>query len=94
VVPAPTKWRYRFDAAGELRPFERAQMHFIGRAMIARGWLRAEDLPAAEALRVEIRGPARELIAPAAPGDSVSAAAPGGSAPAAAAIVGRAVREP
>ena len=64
VVPAPVKWRYRFDAAGDLRPFERAQMHFIGRAMVAKGWLRAEDLPESDALRVELRGPARDVLFP------------------------------
>jgi hypothetical protein len=64
VIPAPTKWRYRFDPTGALRPFERAQMHFIGRAMIKKGWLSAEDLPAAEALRIEITGPAREMLVP------------------------------
>ena len=64
VVPAPTKWRYRFDTAGELRPFERAQMHFIGRAMIAKGWLDPAQLPGRDALRVELRGPAREVLFP------------------------------
>ena len=64
VVPAPTKWRYRFDAAGELRPFERAQMHFIGRAMVARGWLDPAQLPDRDVLRVELRGPAREALFP------------------------------
>jgi len=59
VVPAPLKWRYRFDASGNLRPFERAQMHFIGRAMIRKGWLAPEDLPPADSLHVELRGPAR-----------------------------------
>jgi membrane peptidoglycan carboxypeptidase len=63
VVPAPTKWRYRFDASGALRPFERAQMHYIGRAMIRKGWLGAADLPAADSLRVEISGPARGMLA-------------------------------
>ena len=75
VVPAPTKWRYRFDAAGELRPFERAQMHFIGRAMIAKGWLAPEDLPAAETLRVELRGTAREALEGAVPGAGEASAA-------------------
>jgi transglycosylase-like protein len=64
VVPAPTKWRYRFDATGALRPFERAQMHFIGRAMVARGRLAADRLPPAESLRVELKGPARDLLFP------------------------------
>ncbi|HEY2955597.1 MAG TPA: biosynthetic peptidoglycan transglycosylase [Candidatus Eisenbacteria bacterium] len=63
VIPAPTKWRYRFDPAGELRPFERAQMHFIGRAMVKKGWLSADELPPADSLRVEIAGPAREMLA-------------------------------
>jgi hypothetical protein len=64
VVPAPSKWRYRFDPTGALRPFARAQMHFIGRAMIAKGWLSPEALPAAESLRVDLRGPARDVIFP------------------------------
>jgi hypothetical protein len=64
VVPAPTKWRYRFDDAGALRPFARAQMHFIGRAMIAKGRLTAERLPPADSLRVELRGAARDIVSP------------------------------
>ena len=64
VVPAPIKWRYRFDATGALRPFARAQMHFIGRAMVQKGRLPAELLPPADSLRVELRGPARDLILP------------------------------
>lgn len=67
VVPSPRKWRWRFDDAGELRPFARAQMHFIGRAMIARGWLAPEALPPADSLHVELRGPARAVLFPAAP---------------------------
>jgi len=65
VVPAPTKWRYRFDAAGAMRPFERAQMHFIGRAMVKKGWLEPQDLPPADSLAVHIAGAAREMLAPA-----------------------------
>jgi membrane peptidoglycan carboxypeptidase len=64
VVPAPRKWRYRFGPDGDLRDFARAQMHFIGRAMIAKGWLPAGALPAADSLRVEIRGPARDVLFP------------------------------
>jgi len=64
VIPSPAKWRYRFDAAGAMRPFERAQMHFIGRAMVKKGWLSAQDLPPADSLRVEIAGPAREMLFP------------------------------
>ena len=64
VVPAPTKWRYRFAPDGSLKPFERAQMHFIGRAMIAKGWLDPALLPAAESLRVTLRGPARGALFP------------------------------
>ncbi len=64
VIPSPAKWRYRFDAGGAMRPFERAQMHFIGRAMVKKGWLAAQDLPAADSLSVEIAGPAREMLMP------------------------------
>src|SRR5207244_13128675 len=48
VIPAPTKWKYRFDSGGAPRPFERAQMHFIGRAMVAKGWLDPAQLPPAD----------------------------------------------
>jgi hypothetical protein len=64
VVPAPTKWRYRFAPDGSLRPFQRAQMHFIGRAMIAKGWLDPVLLPPADSLSVTLRGPAREALLP------------------------------
>jgi len=64
VVPAPTKWRYRFDRDGRLRPFERAQMHFIGRAMAAKGWLDPAALPPADSLAVELRGRARDVLFP------------------------------
>jgi Transglycosylase len=64
VVPAPTKWRYRFDSGGALRASERAQMHFIGRAMIAKGWLAADHLPGADSLSVDLRGPARDVLFP------------------------------
>jgi hypothetical protein len=74
VIPSPARWRERFDQAGVLRPFARAQMHFIGRAMIAKGWLTAEELPAAEAFQVELRGPARDVLFPPAAADSASAA--------------------
>ncbi len=75
VIPAPSKWRYRFDPSGELRGFARAQMHFIGRAMIAKGWLAPEQLPPADSLRVELRGPARAVFFP--PPDTASAVPPG-----------------
>jgi hypothetical protein len=74
VVPAPSTWRWRFDDGGALRPFARAQMHFIGRAMVRKGWLRAEELPPADSLRVELRGPARDTLSPPpAPPDSLVA---------------------
>jgi hypothetical protein len=77
VVPAPTKWRYRFDAAGGLRPFERAQMHFIGRAMVTKGWLDPAALPSADSLRVELRGQARGVLFPdSVRADSIGAATP------------------
>ena len=31
VIPSPSKWRWRLDNNGALRPYARAQMHFIGR---------------------------------------------------------------
>jgi len=64
VVPSPAKWKYRFAPDGSLRPFERAQMHFIGRAMIAKGWLDPAMLPPADSLQVKLRGPAREVLFP------------------------------
>jgi len=73
VIPAPRKWRWRFDDAGALRPFARDQMHFIGRAMIAKGVLSPDALPPADSLRVELRGPAREVLFPVMVPDSVSA---------------------
>ncbi len=80
VVPAPTHWRYRFAPDGSLRPFERAQMHFIGRAMIARGWLDPAMLPGRDSLAVTLRGRARlELFPP----DTVAADSPTVAIPAA-----------
>ncbi|MEO5618119.1 MAG: biosynthetic peptidoglycan transglycosylase [Candidatus Eisenbacteria bacterium] len=64
LVPSPTRWRWRLDQTGTLRHYARAQMHFIGRAMIAKGWLEADHLPAAQELRIELRGPAREIYFP------------------------------
>ncbi|HEY6867575.1 MAG TPA: biosynthetic peptidoglycan transglycosylase, partial [Candidatus Eisenbacteria bacterium] len=64
LLPAPTKWRYRLDRAGALRASTRAQMRFIGRAMVGKGWLDPAALPAADSLVVEITGPAREELEP------------------------------
>jgi hypothetical protein len=64
VIPAPSRWRYRFGPDGELRHYARAQMYFIGRAMIARGWLAPEDLPARDQIEVRITGPARNALFP------------------------------
>jgi membrane peptidoglycan carboxypeptidase len=79
VVPAPTKWRQRFEQDGSLRAFGRTQMHFIGRAMVTRGWLAPGALPPSDSLHVELLGPARAALSPpdsgAAAADS-SAAAP------------------
>jgi hypothetical protein len=77
VVPAPSRWRGRFDASGVLRRYARAQMHFIGRAMINKGWLDPKDLPDSDELDVELRGPARDAVFPAAasmPGEGAAAA--------------------
>jgi len=64
VVPSPSRWRGRFDRDGVLRPWARAQMHFIGRAMIAKGWLAPDQLPPVESLNVELRGPAHDGFRP------------------------------
>ena len=73
VIPSPSRWRWRFDANGNVRSYVKAQMHFIGRAMIAKGWLAPEALPAADSLKVELAGPAREVFFPSARADSVAA---------------------
>jgi len=76
LLPSPAKWRYRLEKDGSLRASTRAQMHFIGRAMAAKGWLDPGALPAAEALESEITGPARaELFPNAARADSGEAPA-------------------
>ncbi len=62
VIPSPSRWRWRVDANGAARPYVKEQMHFIGRAMIAKGWLAPEALPPADSLRVELAGPAREIL--------------------------------
>ncbi|MEO5987664.1 MAG: transglycosylase domain-containing protein [Candidatus Eisenbacteria bacterium] len=64
VIPSPSKWRWRLDANGALRPYARAQMHFIGRKMQAKGWLGPTELVGADSLAIELRGPARALFAP------------------------------
>lgn len=67
VVPSPAKWRWRFAPDGTLRPFARAQMHFIANKMASKGWLDPSQVPPADSLRVTLRGPARELFAAPAP---------------------------
>jgi len=64
VIPSPSRWRWRFDSNGIARGYVKAQMHFIGRAMIAKGWLPPEALPPADSLRVELAGPARAIVFP------------------------------
>jgi hypothetical protein len=58
VLPSPAHWHWRVTSDGNLRPYERAQMQFIGRAMERRGWLAEGQLPGADSLRIELRGPA------------------------------------
>jgi membrane peptidoglycan carboxypeptidase len=65
VVPAPSRWRWRFGPDGTLRSYVKAQMHFIGRAMVAKGWLPAEALPPTDSLHVEPQGQARAILFPA-----------------------------
>ena len=67
LLPSPTRWRGRVGKDGELRPWTRAQMHFIGRAMIAKGWLDPADLPPADSLEVRVNGPARRMLSPESP---------------------------
>ena len=64
VIPSPSRWRGRFDANGAARRYVKEQMHFIGRAMIAKGWLPPEALPPAASLHVELAGRAREIFFP------------------------------
>lgn len=64
VVPSPTHWKNRLDASGELRPWARAQMAYIAKKMVTRGWLAPEQVPDAEALHVRLRGAAAEAFAP------------------------------
>jgi len=63
VVPSPSKWRWRFAPDGTLRPFARAQMHFVANKMASKGWLDPALVPPADSLRVTLRGPARALFA-------------------------------
>ncbi|HYM80343.1 MAG TPA: biosynthetic peptidoglycan transglycosylase [Candidatus Limnocylindria bacterium] len=64
VVPAPNRWRSRFAPDGSLRDDARAQMHFIGRAMTAKGWLDPAALPPTDSLQVELAGRARAVLFP------------------------------
>lgn len=64
VIPSPSRWRGRLDSNGTARRYVKAQMHFIGRAMVAKGWLPPEALPPADSLRVELAGPARASFFP------------------------------
>jgi hypothetical protein len=64
VIPSPSRWRGRLDATGDARRYVKAQMHFIGRAMIAKGWLPPEALPPAASLHVELAGAARKIFSP------------------------------
>jgi transglycosylase-like protein len=73
LVPSPSRWRGRFAPDGTLRRWTRAQMHFIGRAMVAHGWLDPGQLPPADSLHVELGGPARGLLLPRTPADTTRA---------------------
>ena len=74
LVPSPSRWRSRVDAHGELRPWARAQMAFIARKMAEHGWLPPEQVPDAMSFRVQLRGAAAQVFAPA---DSAAATTPG-----------------
>jgi hypothetical protein len=62
LLPAPTKWRWKFDRAGVLRVSTRQQMRFIARAMSAKGWFDPGALPTIDSLDVAITGPARDEL--------------------------------
>jgi membrane peptidoglycan carboxypeptidase len=64
LVPSPSRWRGRLDASGGLRRYARAQMHFIGRAMVRKGWLDPARLAPADSFRIELRGRAGEAFRP------------------------------
>jgi hypothetical protein len=64
VVPGPRHWRSRVDTNGELRPWARSQMAFIARKMAEKGWLAPEQVPAADSLHIELRGPAAQALPP------------------------------
>jgi hypothetical protein len=72
LVPSPRRWRTRFGADGALRPWVRAQMHFIGRKMQGKGWLEPGALVAADSLTITLAGPAAQAFLPA---DTLAAAA-------------------
>jgi len=76
VVPSPSKWRWRFAPDGTLRPFAREQMRFVASKMASKGWLDPALVPAADSIRVELRGPARERFA--APGATANGEGPPG----------------
>lgn len=76
VIPAPSRWRWRVDGSGDARRYVKAQMHFIGRAMAAKGWLSPEALPSLESLHVELAGPAREILSPNTTGADSTAKSP------------------
>jgi hypothetical protein len=63
LVPSPSKWRWRIGPDAQLRPFARAQMHFIAGKMASKGWLDPAAVPPADSLRIELRGAARALFA-------------------------------
>lgn len=75
ILPSPSKWRWRFASDGTLRPYVRAQMHFIAGKMAAKGRLDPAAVPPAEAMQVELRGPARASFEQLAPADSAAAPA-------------------
>jgi membrane peptidoglycan carboxypeptidase len=75
VIPAPRKWKWRVDETGTLRNYAREQMHFIGRAMIGKGVLSPESLPAKDSLRVVFAGGAHAILFPPVVADSVAPAA-------------------
>ena len=73
VIPSPLRWRGRFAPDHSLRRYARAQMHYIGRKMVQRGWLDDWALPPTDGMWVTLTGPARLALPPAPPPDTTRA---------------------
>jgi hypothetical protein len=64
LLPSPSRWSGRFTSDGALRPFVKAQMHFIAAKMATKGWLDPAEVAGADSLAITLRGPAASRFAP------------------------------